>query len=45
METPLTLNNARVHELQSLSRSKSNLGCYIVKAATSILSNDVPYER
>ena len=26
-------------------QSKSTLGCYIVKTAVSLASNDVPYER
>ena len=53
METLLTLNNARiVYELLIFlyisklhSRSKSTLGCYIVKTTASIASNDAPYER
>ena len=50
METPLTLNNARVvRELliffsKLYSGSKIILGCYIVKTA-SVASNDAPYER
>ena len=53
METPLTLNNACVVRellfflffLKLHSRSKSILGCYIVKTTASVASNDAPYER
>ena len=50
METPLTLNNACVHELLSsvfleTLFSKSTLGCYIVKTTASVASNDAPYEK
>ena len=49
METPLTLNNARVRKFVCFSskirsRSKSTLGCYIVETTASIASNDAPYE-
>ena len=50
METPLNLNNACVREIilffsKVRSRSKSTLGCYSVKTAASMASNDAPYER
>ena len=49
METPLTLNNARVvRELLIFlfSRNfKNTLGCYIVKTTASVASNGAPYER
>ena len=49
METPLTLNNAHVHELiiflKVRFQSKSTLGCYIIETAASITSNNAPYER
>ena len=46
METPLTLNNARIDEfIKFCSRTKSTFGCYIAETAASIASNDAPYER
>ena len=49
METPLTLNNARVvSELLIFVFLESLfciLACYIVKTAASIVPNDAPYER
>ena len=50
MVTPLTLNNARIvlinfSVLSKLhSRSKSTLGCYIIKTTASVASNDAPYK-
>ena len=46
METPLTLNNARVvRELLIFCFSQNfTLGCYIVEADMSIASNDAPYK-
>ena len=51
METPLTLNNARIHNclfllfIQKfvLEVKAHNLGCNIVETAASVASNDAPY--
>ena len=51
METPLTLNNARIVRVINFSafsklhsRSKSTLSCYIIKTTASVVSNNAPYD-